>query len=1760
MSDSGQAGEARERISRVFQYLCEYERIRAEPKRRLAEYEWVLRFGDLPAVPTISIGESVSAADEAAGSPHGADYGLEIRRPATTSCPPPSAAIREWVQPGWERFPGFVERVETKNRLDEDGATVTEKFSDDPARVAAFGKWEGVRANWVIAERPVRAALEVYERVYRLRSLLEREGDRFRLLLGDGALLWEHVEGRIDHPMLLQEVELLFNPDVPSFTVRDTDAAPELHDELLSALPDLQPLAVAAIRRDLAERACHPLEGEATTAFLRHLVQSLWSNGEFLDQAPRSEATERPTVHRAPVLFLAPRTAGRLAAFRSFIEAAATMDEPPEPLARIVGIDLAPARSAAGSEAIGERSRPAENPAEIDLLCTQPANPAQEAAIRSLESSGAVLVQGPPGTGKSHTIANLIGHLLARGKSVLVTSHTAKALRVVREKVSPELRDLCVSVIDSDLEGRRQLEVAIAGIVTKLSTGDRGAGFQREATALGERRSALRQQVRNLERDLLAARRAEFEPIVVAGQATAPPDAARVIAETRGKDDWVPGPLRPGAAIPLELAELGELYELTRAIPAADEAEAGFQLPDPRELPSGDEYRALLEQLASLERGLEHKPNVWAHASQHPAALDEAEAELKNALDQLDGLDRWLHHVVEAGINGGLHAQPWRQLTEILATTPAEVARHQLRLAQVDVEIPADQPHGELLEVCGEISESLRAGNSLGRLSLLLNKRWRQLCETTAVDGRRPENADDFRAIESRLRVEISRAKLAKRWDRQVVPLGGPAIGELGPAAEVVAPLLATRVKSALDWPSLRWASCQVQLQSLGLRLDDLAAAAQAPLSATPQIGHVRVLADGHVLPALRARRSELALEALRRTEAALRAALGAGRRSTTVERMFRALEQRDPSVYAAARDRILRLHETRQLVERRKKLLARVAEVAPSWAKQLQDRTHPTAAGGGVPGDALAAWLHRQWVEELDRRGQVSLDQLQRKLADTKTELQRITAAYVERLAWAYQVSRTSLAQQQALVGYSQYIRKIGKATGRRAPTLKREANRLLAQCRAAVPVWIMPLARALESFHPQASRFDVVIIDEASQCDISGFAALGLGKQVVVVGDHEQVSPLAVGQKLDKVAHLIEEYLQGIPNRHLYDGRTSVYDLAQAAFGNPVRLEEHFRCVPEIIAFSNHLSYEGRIRPLREEGAARLRPFVIGHRVDAGNEVKAVNLAEADELASLVVACCEQPEYKDATMGVISLLGDQQAGRIDEILRQKLDASQYERRRIVCGGAAHFQGDEREVMFLSMVWSPSTGPLAMNEKPDFKQRLNVAASRARDQMWLVYSLDPELDLKPGDLRRRLIEHVLDPSALKRQSEEVGKAESDFEKQVLARLIARGYRVVPQWRVGAYRIDVVVVGAEGRVAIECDGDRYHTIDELDHDLARQSVLERMGWRFIRIRGTKFYRAPDETMEAVFSRLFQLGIEPLGPESVDSSPTDGDELRRRVVRRAEQLRAEWQSGTAGTNAAPPTPPEPSAAMPPQGGEVPRPRPLEADPAVVARSAAPTSASLAVPPVDNSLDVEEIERAAIKRALERTQDDEAAAAKLLGMDRSTLYRKLDRYEIEAAGDRPITDRVAESIPSTPPHPAPPPVPQVPAPPEQSNLPAAAEPAARPGAYASAVDALIALAPDIGSLVCEQCGGRTRPRITEKGLVLVCQVGGCRTENLIATALLQQVCDAVGAMCFECGSATLRSQRASYGSFLKCRTCGRNNYWSGIESRLKRPPPT
>ena len=214
-----------------------------------------------------------------------------------------------------------------------------------------------------------------------------------------------------------------------------------------------------------------------------------------------------------------------------------------------------------------------------DVLLSKPANPEQIRIAQYTQTMGGILVQGPPGTGKTHTIGNLIGHLLAQGKSVLVTSHTTKALRMVRSQVVSKLRSLCVSVLESDLDSRKQLESAVGTIAERLSQAD-GKTLEIEAERLSKQRAELQEKAGRLTAAPCECAGGRVSRRSRGGKSWAPSDAARWVAKEANRCAWIPSPVMLGAAMPLSEGEITELYSTNHSVPADAERELSQSLPD----------------------------------------------------------------------------------------------------------------------------------------------------------------------------------------------------------------------------------------------------------------------------------------------------------------------------------------------------------------------------------------------------------------------------------------------------------------------------------------------------------------------------------------------------------------------------------------------------------------------------------------------------------------------------------------------------------------------------------------------------------------------------------------------------------------------------------------------------------------------------------------------------------------------------------------------------------------------------------------------------------------------------------------------------------------------------------------------------------------------------------------------------------------------------------------------------------------------------
>ncbi len=1493
---------AKGRLVQTFKFLKELADLRNPVQRDLDDYSQVLRMDTWPVHPCIAVRRGdPSEEDDQDTEGKELEPIIRITRASLTRCPKPPQLLEEWLKPGWEEVDADVDVIQSRN-FQKGLWTFTESFSDDDKRVIALNDWKTTRTRWVEAERPNVSARQLFEKVYELWTTMQREGDRLDLVVADGMLcVKEHI---LRHPVLLQRISLDFEPSRPEFRFFSGTEKVELQRALLRLVPTIEGKMIAHFDQELENEPVEPLGGVGTEGFFRRLVQGLFNDGEFLEGDPPSDTINRPHLWREPVIFVRARTAGLSNTLDNIIEHLEDEDtEVPEGLGRIVGVEVE--ESGTGSD--GEKRRTARVQVN-DILFTKPANTEQFDIATRLEKTKSVVVQGPPGTGKTHTIANLLGHLLSEGKTVLVTAHTTKALRVLRRQMDESLRPLCLSVLEGDSKSQGQLSRAAQEIAHRLSRSDPNS-LRREASTLRTQRKKLLGSEEILRRQIRDARFSEIDEVVVSGEALSPIDAAKRVKAGSEENSWIPGPLAPGVLCSLTDSEIRDLYELQGALTAYDETQLTVDQPDVAVLVTPQDFRQLAAaQDDAGRRAQGHRPELWekdATDGYTSLEIQNLHQQVQSAAESLVEQQTWLREVLYAGWTGGELSKTWQGLLDAMETLSRQAAVTQGFEVEYGPELPEDRNDRDVLLILTEIVRFVEGGASLGFKTRLTKRKWHQLIEVCKVEGCLPSTLNEFRALQAFAKLKYDRRRFVDRWRRLVESSGGPLIESLGSLPERAAQGYAPEIRKRLEWRANTWEPLIEELGKLGFRWNRWLESRPPQPGDHGELDRVRGAVSHDLVSIIEAQAALVRQYELTEALQKQRTFLAGFPQSEAVSMLLQAQDKWDVTTYEESYRELARLDGLQNVYEKRLGLLAKLKTTAPAWAQAISRRKEPYNETK-PPTDPTTAWLWRQWHQELEKRAVTSIDELQDRLYKMQRDALTISAQIVDRETWAAQCDRTGLEQQQALMGFVQTMRKVGKGTGKRAPELLRRARQLLASARRAVPVWIMPLNRVYESFDPRKTKFDVVIIDEASQSDVTAMAALYLARTHIVVGDKEQVTPDAVGQRLEDVQRLIATNLQGIPNSHLYDGQTSIYDLAEAAFGGVVALREHFRCVPEIIQFCNHLSYNNTIRPLREPFSASVRPALVPQRVCGYRETRGkLNTEEANVIASLITACLENPAYasnergEPTSFGVISLLGDEQAYSIESKLRERLSPDVFTKHQLLCGNAAQFQGDERDVVFLSMVDGPpddgkhrlvDAGP-----KDLYKKRYNVAVSRARNQLWVIHSLDPDAHLKSGDLRRRLIAHACTPNALLRSMEEQGRqTESELEKLVLERLMSTGYRVIPQWPVGAYRIDLVVEGDGRRLAVECDGERWHTTEQLQYDLERQAVLQRLGWDFARIRGSLFFRDPDRAMKPVFDKLKRLGIEPLGAGSTDDiDPKSDESFIEKLRRRAETLRREW---------------------------------------------------------------------------------------------------------------------------------------------------------------------------------------------------------------------------------------------------------------------------
>ncbi len=387
-----------------------------------------------------------------------------------------------------------------------------------------------------------------------------------------------------------------------------------------------------------------------------------------------------------------------------------------------------------------------------------------------------------------------------------------------------------------------------------------------------------------------------------------------------------------------------------------------------------------------------------------------------------------------------------------------------------------------------------------------------------------------------------------------------------------------------------------------------------------------------------------------------------------------------------------------------------------------------------------------------------------------------------------------------------------------------RNEAFQALPKALPALPVWAVTNLSAHTNLPLKPGLFDLVVIDEASQCDIaSAVPLLVRGKRALIIGDQQQLIHIAsLSQGRERIIARRSGLTDAQAREFSYIDMSCFALAALRVSPGPVFLDLHFRSHPAIISFSNKRFYGGRLELCSKATAPKGKRAVewvpvIGESKRGPDGKSRMNEVEAQGVVQVIVD--DLATYKnDCSVGIVTPYVAQMR-RINELLEENLSSD--ERAELMTATAHRFQGDERDVMYFSPVidrrLSESEVRFASNSN-----LVNVAITRARQRLVIVG--DPDACRAHDNTLCALADYVL-------HLQESG-FQSPLELDLSDALRKAGIAARSDVRVREHRLALAVEHDGIRLDIESDGEAFPVGE--DGPVLRDEDVEAAGWSVMR--------------------------------------------------------------------------------------------------------------------------------------------------------------------------------------------------------------------------------------------------------------------------------------------------------------------------------------
>ena len=981
--------EDKEKVVSLYNYIAEVSKSLKDTKINVTEEKWFDFFENFPKHENIifdykNLDESYFENEE--------NRLLEIKKPNFLKPLLLDESLLKWLEGDWKDYKSTLTIKE--EIVNEEAEEEISKIINITSEIKEnLEKELEKREIWVKEQLNIEEVRTFFDTLYVKYLELNKDSETLELVIGNGIVKIKNKN--VYYPILLKKVRIDFDAKNNILILVDPLAnenfSTTLYTNFLNEIDGINLSHVFELEEEIKEKDLHPLNKKEIDDFLRKFIHRLSSNGYFLDDEEIANLKDDDIlIEDKPLIFIRKKDTGIVKAIESIVDRIENHGEIPNQLLELVGII---------KNKENNKNISIENIKEEEILFVKDTNREQVDIAKQIEINDAVVVQGPPGTGKTHTIANLLGHFLAQGKNVLITSHTKKALRVLKEKIPKNIQGLCISILDDDNSDMRK---SVESISEKMGhfTSD---NLKKEVEELENIRIKECNELKDINNKMYIIKHKESQAIIFNGETFSIQETGTFLRNNPKILEKIPGKILDLVPCPITNEEFKFLNnEYKEIIDKDEEKEITLGLNDITDYLDEEAFKNLIDskKLADLEFNEIVKDSDYTFKNNYLFVKDKELVDLEKFKENYIGdfipkelkknIEKWKIEAAIAGLTNGGNRINWQNFIEEIKRTYKYSSDMTPKLFKKKINF-SDLSLANAKQLVQDLKNAFDNPGFL--FSLNLKKAKNNIGDKVTLNGELIKDTSECTLILEYLDLLIQEKELKESWKELIEKNEGISVDSLDDNLLDYAFESLKDIEYFLNWTHSEKDNLLKNIEKIGINkenlFDDTDISIEKIKNILTSIKDIEKVIEISNKALNLAKKNEEYSIYLKNIDKITK------KNSTLDNELKNSIENEDTEKYSIYLEKLKNILIKENSYNKRKEILSKISKIAFDWYEALRN-------GAVEPiEDVYEVWKWKQLSQELEKLEKEPYEKLEKKALEKVKNIRKATLELVEKKSW---------------------------------------------------------------------------------------------------------------------------------------------------------------------------------------------------------------------------------------------------------------------------------------------------------------------------------------------------------------------------------------------------------------------------------------------------------------------------------------------------------------------------------------------------------------------------------------------------------------------------------------------------------------------------------------------------------------------------------------------------------------------------------------